>query len=712
MRTLILSLLIFSVTSLAYSQTPQKTVPSQKQIQEQMQIAINELNKEIAALEVQIADAKKNKEDKEAIKSLEDQRDMLKKQVDMMGGVSKGVLKVSDKTLQNSYQDDNNTDVPKKDVARIKMMPDKILSNGELISFIKNIHSEVDRLLSKKDKTEAMKIFDLASSTKKSSNYLNNIASTLWLSGYTEMALYMMGKTCTADMGNFNNLNNYAAFLTMSGAEHAALPILQNLNRQFPNNSTILNNIAQSWYGLGEMNNANRYLDSTVKIYKNHSQANETKSKIQKSEGKTEESIESLKRSMEENYTPEKESRLYELGYEVKFEDIKFKYPVKPEPLGIEKFIFSIPAYPFQGGPVAQISKYEWYDFRAKLKAAIETINKEIEVLKPLADSFSLRVLKNPLLLKPLNTPQYKTANRKLTLLLTQWAIERTETLVKRKYEIDEQIGMWRIEYNNATRNVEDCGPRKGAATTFNLNANSLLSQWNGQWMSFQKQLMNAHANLTVYASPDRATYLLFIAVIKSKFLSQLAGLQCEFEVGCLESETPSSQRGALPDFDSVNCDYKEEIFIPPFTNIKIECNKMTTDFDIGVDFGSFAVNVKAGLEDNLNTGKITKATLEVGADAGFDEVDLGPLKAEAKIEGGVGIEVTQDGVREVYVKGGVTGELEVGATSDLQSNVSVSAGVETKVSWNAGDKGTSGSINSSLTGQGALKSINIVGPK
>lgn len=122
-----------------------------------------------------------------------------------------------------------------------------------------------------------------------------------------------MGKACVSDMSNSNNLNNYAAFLTMAGGEHAALPILQKLNLQYPGNSTILNNIGQAWYGLGEMNNANQYLDSAMHFYGNHSQANQTKSEIQKSEGKTQESIESLKRSIKENYTPEKEVQLENL---------------------------------------------------------------------------------------------------------------------------------------------------------------------------------------------------------------------------------------------------------------------------------------------------------------------------------------------------------------------------------------------------------------
>jgi uncharacterized membrane protein (DUF106 family) len=162
MRTLFFALILFCTapTSLIYSQ-------SREEIQKQMQAAVNELNKQITELEKQIADAKKNKEDAESIKQMEEQLAMLKKQVEMMGGVTKGISKVSDKTFQQATKDDNNTGIPKKDVARIKQLPDKILTDAELVPYVKKIHSEVEKLLNEKDKAEALKIYTSLKSEKK-----------------------------------------------------------------------------------------------------------------------------------------------------------------------------------------------------------------------------------------------------------------------------------------------------------------------------------------------------------------------------------------------------------------------------------------------------------------------------------------------------------------------------------------------------------------
>lgn len=717
MRIILFLIVVTLVANPVLSQTPvnknvKKTipekVPSKNQMQGQMAEAINELNTQIADLEKQLAEAKKNKVDAETIKGLEDQRDMLKKQIEMMGGVTKKISDISEKTFQQAATKDDNTVIPKKDVARIKQLPDKILTDAELIPYIKNIHIQVEKILKAGDRAEALKIYTALKSEKKSSNQINNILSNLWMAGYTEISLYIMGKECIANMKDANVLNTYAAFLTMQGGEHAALPILQNLNRNFPNNSTILNNIGQAWFGLGDMNNANNFLDKAMKAYGNHSQANQTKSVIQKSEGKTQESIESLKRSLEENYTPEKEAQLNELGYQVKYEDIKFKYPVKAEPLGIERFMFSIPAYPFAGGVAAETSRKEWDDFRKKISSALERLGKIKEEQKVKADAYHKRLLANPLLLKPYNNAVYKTARRKLDLL-TEWGQERLLALNEEFMSDGQVISQLRETYYNTLKNTEDCAARLGLATAFLSQANVILQDNNAKMMSLQKQLINAGSNYALYAFTDRSEYELVLTTMKIAFLSYLGGLSPEFEVGCIKTEAPESRRGPLPDFDSVNCQYKDSMLIPPFTKMKFECNKMTTEFDIDTELG---LKIKFGIEENLNSGKITKGTLEIGYEFGPESpTQFGPVGAELKGQLGVGVEITSDGVQEVYIKGsstidlaGNTGGAEVrpGINPDPKGLSAMSA--EVKVSWNVGSQ----TSNSSLTGGGMLAPVNL----
>jgi len=76
-----------------------------------------------------------------------------------MAGVTKGISNIPGKKIQQVLEDDNNTEVPKKDVARIKMLPSKVLTDAELVPYVKKINLEVEKLLNTKDKAEALKIY-------------------------------------------------------------------------------------------------------------------------------------------------------------------------------------------------------------------------------------------------------------------------------------------------------------------------------------------------------------------------------------------------------------------------------------------------------------------------------------------------------------------------------------------------------------------------
>jgi tetratricopeptide (TPR) repeat protein len=117
------------------------------------------------------------------------------------------------------------------------------------------------------------------------------------------MAIWMLGKACMDDMSETDNLSNYASLLTMLGGEHLAIPILQNLVQKFPKNTTLLNNLGQAWFGLGELTEAEKYLDQAMHGYALHPQANLTQCKDLLSQGRNQEAIECTKRAIQENYT-------------------------------------------------------------------------------------------------------------------------------------------------------------------------------------------------------------------------------------------------------------------------------------------------------------------------------------------------------------------------------------------------------------------------
>ena len=261
-------------------------------MQHQIADAIKELKDKIAELEKQIAEAKKNKGDSESLKEMEDELAMLKKQLSMMGGVNKNLSNMSDKTIQQAMKQDSNTMMFLKKTYKNQFFARKILTDEGVAVLYKRCSTEVEKSISLLQKsTEALKIYDETKTKYKSVAVTANAASGCWMIGHWEKALYIMGRVCMEDILDADNLNNYASFLISTGGEQAALPILQYLNAKFPDNSTILNNIGQAWFGLGDLDNAKKYLNSATVLYPNHSLANNILSKIYQSQGDTTKAI-------------------------------------------------------------------------------------------------------------------------------------------------------------------------------------------------------------------------------------------------------------------------------------------------------------------------------------------------------------------------------------------------------------------------------------
>jgi tetratricopeptide (TPR) repeat protein len=263
-----------------------------------------------------------------------------------------------------SYYEFDEFQTPKKNQGRINSVPKQRLTNAGLPSYLTTLAKCLDASLS----AENRKMVDLLYSTAKlHPDTLANMASGLWMTGNYIPAAFLMAKACQLKP-NVTNLNNCAAFLVMTGGEELALPILQKLNRENPENATILNNIGQAWFGLGDLDKAKIYLDSTTMIFANHSQANQTKCVIQESKGNKTGAIQSMKQSVKGAYTPTKEAMLRKLGYKVEGADLSHSALHMPsDPLGFAKWMAIIPPFP-KSYKEQMLFAPRWKDFYQEIR--------------------------------------------------------------------------------------------------------------------------------------------------------------------------------------------------------------------------------------------------------------------------------------------------------------------------------------------------------
>jgi hypothetical protein len=397
-------------------------VPSKKQMQNEMQSAINEVNAQIADLEKKLAEAIANNEDEETIKDLRDQITMLKKQVQMVGGLNKSVSGMSEKTFKQAGEKEPL--VPKKDAARINMLPKKVLTETQVVLLISKVHAQVEKMIPPAEKAEAIEIYNENKKVRNSVAVIANAASGCWMLGHWEKALYLMGRACMDDINDADNLNNYASFLISTGAEQAALPILEYLNDLYPGNSTIINNIGQAWFGLGDITNSKKWLSDATVVYGNHSQANSTLCAIYKSEGNTTKAIEVLKASLKETYDPEKEHELNRLGVQIKYSDLPdLSYPIKDDPSNVIALLNMLPEeYPAGIGDDDKVDKID------RFLNGVHTLREKLRVESDALDEQAVAQSKELVMddqfrneyLEAHNTPAYKLAHRSLQLLIAE----------------------------------------------------------------------------------------------------------------------------------------------------------------------------------------------------------------------------------------------------------------------------------------------------
>lgn len=665
--------------------------------------------------------AQNNPYSKDMEKMMKEMKGLDKEMLEMMRQM--GIELPDMKILQEGLANDPNMKfygktVPDKDPARISIAGSKQLNAGNLKEYITQVHQAVSQKAGIENTSDANEMFALAK--QESGGLLNTaqLANGLWIFGANLPAILVLGKTLTEQHDNDDNLNNYAAFLTMTGAEEAALPILLYLNRKYPKNSTILNNIGQAWFGLGELTRALAYLDSTTMLFPGHSQANFTKSLIEEKQGKKEQAIESMKKSLETSYSYAKEKRLQDLGFKLKSNHIPWHAPIPSDALGFGNMNW--PPYP-KSVEESVALKDDWEAYNRDLSAKSEILSEKM--------NRALSEMMDPEKRKPYSKFYMKMPARRMhfsekamarfrddigksesKISEAQELLNNTEALQAKLYEVEQIYGR---EIQNLHQNhVRLIGEGSSSAdherwcqmeteikNRFLREYNNLLEEhhtrltnaWKmemSKWLNYQQYTRLPH-EFEFDVLHAKVTWLAFLLNQQVKFVEP--GMLCE------KKDSPPSKLKKLPDFDDVSCnDYSTLNLV--IGTITTGCNRMITTLDI--KYAKFTV------KQNMNDGTIIRGTVEVGGSIGIGEsIPLGPV-AKTGVKGTLGgfVEFDNEGITDIGIKAGVK---SVGGTNVIPKvvedefgagNISGTiGGVEARWGWNSGG---------SLEGKGILSGI------
>ncbi len=628
---------------------------------------------------------------KEMQKNMDEMSPEEKKAMDSMGikmpdikGLQKTVSGISDAQIKKAVADENRI-VPIKDLARINTALSTNLGNAELSAYISKIQLAVLNKLSVSAKSKGAALMQEITLQKAS---VANTAVALWMEGKPTLALYLMGEACKADPKNAINLNNYASFLTMCGAEQLALPILTNLNKRFPRNSSILNNITQAWLGLGDIQRAEKYADSTVRIYANHPQANMAKCLIEESKGNIPAAIEAARKAIGKLYSNEKENKLNKLGYKLKSEDLQWDRPMPQDPMGLEKF--SWPEYPANVEKSSSLEK-DWNTFRDQCKQKIDVLKVKQQILEQ--EYLTKAALRNQKFIEASQKGEYAQlipgyAAKAIIKLRTIVSDENSsmsfvfekdmQPVVKAYYKVSGLETVLGKKQEEIDKKYEDKigegkeNPFAAICKDENTIRDEFLSAANGALESASKNFLSSlrrkTSDLLYYYQYTMWPEQFELAKVNAQlsWLTQISQQKVMFKEKShwCQAAVKDKPMDSLQNFDDVHCMYVSTLNLGVY-KITSRCSELVGEFD----FGGVNINMKDNAETNRFSG-----TVMVGASKSIN----GPMGTEAEASLAGLIEFDNSGITDWGAIAGVTANAGGVTVAGAEVTLTVNSGIST----------------------------------
>lgn len=627
---------------------------------------------------------------------------------------------IDDAALKQAMEDENRI-VPKKDAARIASIPQG-LTNARMPSYVNAVQQKTETAMGSQRVTIAKDIYGRVKTMAANTHQAGSMSVAFWLSGQPDIALYLLGRVCAEDPNDTDNLSNYASMLIMQGGQHFAIPVLQLLNARFPKNNTILNNLGQAWFGLGDIAKSTKYLDSALAIYPYHPQANLTKAAIEESKGNTTKAIEHVKKSIKHAYTKDKEDRLSKLGYKFRRKDIIIPFRPDPDPLGLEGV--QRPDYPTTVDQVRALYPL-WQEFNKECDARIQKLQKEIaNAGNKYAESAAATAKR---VMQTINSGAAPTL-----VMQPMYAVKAGLELTERKAYHQEKMKKLTTLYTQLQSDLESirksrrpvaedapCSVNRDATNEVLKKLNTRKKEYDVEALRIFRHYANDMAYWSQYGSMDKNAANLIAMEFQVFWLQKNRELQ-PVEMSSLLyayqdcKEEEKGKPGKLREFDDIACNYKSTVNVGIIVQ-ENNCSHTTTTYNFGVASlterelgakytgstvrftpkvsygaskgpGSIEAFVKADISielDEKNDVKEWGGTVTPGVEIGVG-VSKGPVKVDATVTGEVQIEVGSNGIGDINMV--TTGEVSAGAFGQK-----IGVGVEDKVSVISGHGAVTG---------------------
>jgi len=173
---------------------------------------------------------------------------------------------------------------------------------------------------------------------------ISNAAFATWLQNAPTASLYLYSKALVANPSDVQAANNFSAFLIMGGLPEKSIPMLEYWNKQKPGEATLLSNLGNAYYQLGDMDKAMSFLQECVQSDTLNPTANKILCMMYMKKGDTKKAEEHATKSLTTSYDEQVVAILRQLNKKAKPGEIMSRLPVKEFPMLKRIFLPAMPS--------------------------------------------------------------------------------------------------------------------------------------------------------------------------------------------------------------------------------------------------------------------------------------------------------------------------------------------------------------------------------
>ena len=470
-----------------------------------------------------------------------------------------------------------------------------------------------------------------------------------WANGKLDQALLLSLTAAVNNPGNGAVVSNLAAMLNLCHVQYKSIPLSNYLLIKTPNNSTVLNNIGQSYLALGETEKAEQYLQRCVQKSTWHPEANTSLAYINDARRNKANVIKYAENSLRGAFTVPAYNLLTKYKKDARLMDyVKHRY-IRPEYFNPDKYKLPGQCKDVSTADSLRQLYAEYFKYLTKLYEKYNKLSKDeeklAEVTMPQKVKENFRTHHNKL--NPFNELGYnmllsvqqdysdkmKPKEETIKQIMYEQDILRKEynDIIK---QIDEKSDSISAEFGEGNPGPEDfeeniCKEKDAVGNLFLIRLAYLNEEVQNAILPDFYQYVNDRLFWMHVACIEHHQYEASFYSLLSTFFSTILSL-CHTTTNITPCWTPNLEKinakPVFPEVEEPDCpiDFSKKFF---FGTISIDCDAMHFSAGEGVlvnmdyEFASgamtmaFGVGANASVEDNV--AELDFGTLSGGAEAG-----------------------------------------------------------------------------------------------